>query len=171
MRENIRMFKEWYRLAKPHKGFWIFQFVTVSIPSICSLCEAMYAAKVTTSLADGNFKMAVFCLSLVLLFVFMRAFSWDLNYRNTLNLVGHTYKKIQEKIFERIIEGKEKNFVHNSKEKLINIFHSDVYEVSKFADTICSKFRYFFLVILTICYVFSVNTFIGFIVIIIVMIL
>lgn len=165
MRENIRMFKEWYKLAKPHKGFWIFQFVTVAIPSICSLSEAMYAAKVTTSLAAGNYKMAIFCLSLVLFFVFLRAFSMDLNYRNTLNLVGHTYKNIQSKIFDRVVDGKEKNFVHNSKEKLINIFHSDVYEVSKFADTICTKFRYLFLVILTVCYVFSVNIIIGFVVI------
>lgn len=165
MRENIRMFKEWYKLAKPHKGFWIFQFVTVAIPSICSLSEAMYAAKVTTSLAEGNYGMAVFCLSLVLFFVFLRAFSMDLNYRNTLNLVGHTYKNIQEKIFDHVVQGKEKNFIHNSKEKLINIFHNDVYDVSKFADTICSKFRYLFLVILTICYVFSVNITVGFIVI------
>lgn len=165
MRENFRMFKEWYKLAKPSKGIWIFQFVTVAIPSICSLSEAMYAARVTTSLADKDYRMAIICLSLVLFFVFLRAFSMDLNYRNTLNLVGHTYKNIQSKIFDKVVSGKEKNFIHNSKEKLINIFHSDVYDVSKFADTICSKFRYLFLVILTVGYVFSVNWIIGFVVI------
>ena len=165
MRENICMFKEWYKLAKPHKGYWAFQFVTVAIPSICSLSEAMYAAKVTTSLADGNYKMAIFSLCLVLFFVFLRAFSMDLNYRNTMNLVGYTYKNVQEKIFEYIVNGKEKNFLYNSKEKLINIFHNDVYDVSKFSDIVCSKFRYLFLVILTIFYVFSVNLVIGFIVI------
>lgn len=161
MKENFRMFKEWYKLAKPHKGYWIFQFVTVAIPSFCSLSETMYAAKVTTSLASGNYKMAIFCLSLVLFFVFLRAFTADLNYRNTMNLVGDTYKRIQGKIFDHIVSGKEKNFVHNSKEKLINIFHSDVYDVAKFSDTICSKFKYLFLVLLTVGYVFSVNILVG----------
>lgn len=168
MRENIRMFKEWYKLAKPHKGIWFFQFVTVAIYSICSLSESMYAAKVTTSLADKDYRMAITCLSLVLFFVFLRSFSMDMNYRNTINLVGYSYKKIQEKIFDRIVDGKEKNFAHNSKEKLINIFHSDVYDVAAFSDTICSKFKYLFLVILTLSYVFSVSTLVGFIVLVVI---
>ncbi len=165
MLDNIKMFKEWYKLAKPHKGMWIYQFVTVAVPSLCLLSEAMYAAKVTTSLAEQNYGFAILCLSLVLIFMFLRAFSSDLNYRNTINLVGYTYKNIQSQIFDKIASGKEKNFVNHSKEKLINIFHSDVYDVAKFSDTICSKFKYLFQIILTVVYVFGISISVGFIVI------
>lgn len=165
MLDNVKMFKEWYKLAKPKTSIWIYQFVTVAIPSVCLLSEAMYAAKVTTSLADGNYKMAIICLSLVLFFMLLRAFSWDLNYRNTMRLVGYSYKNIQAKIFDKITSGKEKNFLEHSKEKLINIFHSEVYDVAKFSDTICSKFRYLFQIVLTIGYVFGINVLVGFILI------
>lgn len=170
MRENINMFKTWYKLAKPHRGLWIYQFVTVAIPSVCLLSEAMFAAKVTTSLADKNFSMAIICTTLVLFFMFLRAMSKDLNYRNTLNLVGYSYKNIQSEIFDKIIKGKEKNFSMHSKEKLINIFHSDVYEVAKFSDTICNRFRYFFQIILTIGYMFAINVPIGFLLIAVILV-
>ncbi len=165
MRENIKMFKTWYKLARPNKGLWIYQFVTVAIPSVCLLSEAMFAAKVTTSLADSNYNMAIICTSLVLFFMFLRALSKDLNYRNTVPLVGTSYKNIQSQIFEKIIKGKEKNFSMHSKEKLINIFHSEVYDVAKFSDTICNKFRYLFQIILTIGYVFGINVPVGFLLI------
>lgn len=164
MKENIRMMKEWYRLCEPNKAYWFFQFATVIVVSICLVCESMYIAKVTTSLADGNFKMAIFCLTLGLMFVLLRQFSWILNYKNTYNLIGDIYKRLENKIFHKIIRGKEKNFEAISKEKLINIFHSDAYETAKFSDQICSRFRYFLSTILTLSYVFSVSLPIGFVI-------
>ncbi len=168
MKENIRMLKEWYHLCKPNKAYWFFQFATVIVVSICLVCESMYVAKVTTSLADGNFKMAIFCLTLGLLFILLRQFSWILNYKNTYNLVGDIYKRLENKIFHKIIRGKEKNFEAISKEKLINIFHSDAYETAKFSDQICSRFRYFLSTILTLSYVFSVSFPIGIVILFII---
>ncbi len=170
MKQNIKMFKEWYKLAKPHKGFWIFQFVTVIIPSICLLCESLYGAKATTNLANGNFEHAIFCIILVLVFAFLRAFAADLNYRNTYPLVQNSFMNIQKKIFNKIIKSKNKNFLNNSKEKLINIVHTDAYDVSFFSDVICTKCRFLFSIILTLTYVFLVNYKIGFIVIFIILI-
>lgn len=168
MKENIQMFKEWYRLCKPNKAYWFFQFATVVVVSICLVCESMYVAKVTTSLADGNYKMAIFCLTLGLAFVLLRQFSWILNYQNIYNLIGDIYKRLQKQIFYKIIHGKEKNFENVSKEKLINIFHSDAYEAAKFSDQICSRFRYFLSTLLTLGYVFTVSIPIGFVVLFIV---
>lgn len=170
MKENIRMFKEWYRLCKPNKAYWFFQFATVIVVSICLVCESMYVAKVTTSLAEGNFNMAVFCLTLGLIFVLLRQFSWMLNYQNMYNLIGDIYKRLELKIFHKIIRGKEKNFEIVSKEKLINIFHSDAYETAKFSDQICSRFRYFLSTVLTLGYVFSVSVPIGFVVLFVILI-
>lgn len=161
MRENVRMFREWYRLCKPNKAYWFFQFSTIIVISICLVCESMYAAKVTTSLADGNVRMAIFCLTLGILFVLLRQLSWNLNYKNMYNLIGDIYKRIEKNIFHKIVKGKEKNFEAVSKEKLINIFHSDAYETAKFSDQICERFRYLLSTILTLGYVFSVSVPIG----------
>lgn len=170
MKENIRMFQEWYRLCKPNKAVWFFQFATVIVVSICLVCESMYVAKVTTSLADGNIQMALFCLTLALIFILLRQFSWILNYQNMYSLIGDIYKRLQNRIFHKIIHGKEKNFETISKEKLINIFHSDAYETAKFSDQICSRFRYLLSTILTLCYVFSVSVSIGFVVLLVILI-
>lgn len=170
MKENIRMFQEWYRLCKPNKAVWFFQFATVIVVSICLVCESMYVAKVTTSLADGNIQMALFCLTLALIFILLRQFSWTLNYQNMYSLIGDIYKRLQNRIFHKIIHGKEKNFETISKEKLINIFHSDAYETAKFSDQICSRFRYLLSTILTLCYVFSVSVSIGFVVLLVILI-
>lgn len=170
MKENIQMFKEWYRLCKPNKIYWFFQFATVIVVSICLLCESMYVAKVTTSLAEGNYKMAIFCLTLGIVFVLLRQFSWILNYQNMYHLIGDIYKRLEKQIFHKIIHGKEKNFEHVSREKLINIFHSDAYETAKFSDQICSRFRYFLSTVLTLVYVFSVSIPIGLVILGIIMI-
>ncbi len=170
MKENIRMFQEWYRLCKPNKAVWFFQFATVIVVSVCLVCESMYVAKVTTSLAEGNIKMAIFCLTLGLIFVLLRQFSWTLNYQNMYLLIGDIYKRLQLRIFHKIIRGKEKNFETVSREKLINIFHSDAYETAKFSDQICSRFRYFLSTILTLGYVFSVSISIGFVVFLVIII-
>lgn len=170
MRENIQMFKEWYRLCKPNKAYWFFQFATVIVISICLVCESMYVAKVTTSLAEGNFKLAIFCLTLGLLFVLLRQFSWILNYKNMYNLIGDIYKRLEMKIFHKIIRGKEKNFEAVSKEKLINIFHSDAYETAKFSDHVCSRFRYLLSTLLTLAYVCTVSVPIALVIIMIILI-
>ena len=164
----MRMFREWYRLCKPNKAYWFFQFATVIVVSICLVCESMYVAKVTTSLAEGNIRMAIFCLTLGLAFVLLRQFSWVLNYQNMYHLIGDIYKRLQKQIFHKIVHGKEKNFENISKEKLINIFHSDAYETAKFSDQVCSRFRYFLSTLLTLGYVFTVSIPIGFVILFIV---
>ena len=170
MRENLHMFREWYRLCRPNKAFWFFQFATVIVISVCLVCESMYVAKVTTSLADGNYRMALFCLTLGLIFVLLRQFSWFLNYQNMYYLVGDIYKRLQMKIFYKIIHGKEKNFLDHSREKLINIFHSDAYETAKFSNQLCDRFRYLLATILTLGYVCTVSVSIALIIFIIIVV-
>lgn len=170
MKENIRMFQEWYRLCKPNKVYWFFQFATVIVVSISLVCESMYVAKVTTSLAEGNIRMAIFCLTLSLLFVLLRQCTWILNYQNMYRLIGDIYKRLESQIFHKIIHGKEHNFEMVSREKLIHIFHTDAYETAKFSDQICSRFRYLLSTVLTLGYVFSVSVPIGLVIFLVILI-
>lgn len=167
MKENIRLFKNWYRLVKPNKLVWFFQLVTCIIPIICSFCEAAFAAKVTTSLADGNFNHALFCLSLVFILVLLRYLSWDLNYRNFTRLMSEPYLRLQGMFYNKIINAKDSNFKVTSKEKIINIFHSDTYDAIDFSDTICTQIRFLVYIIMTLFYVGSVNIFLCLVVLLV----
>ena len=85
MKENINMFKEWYKLARPNKTYFFFQLATKFIQSITIVCEALNIAKVTTYLTEGNYTKAVFCLILTLVFIWLRQLSAHLNYKNICN--------------------------------------------------------------------------------------
>jgi ATP-binding cassette subfamily B protein len=170
MRENIKMLKEWYSLAKPPFWSWLFQFFTVSVSSTIMVAQAIFSAKSLSYLVEANYKQAVINLAIVLIMEIARLIVWDLNYKNTAVLGGKSYLNIQEKIFNKIIHSKDNNFKNVSKEKLLNIFHSDVYEVASFSDAICSKFRYLVLIVLILIYVFSVNIYVAIAVVVIMII-
>ncbi len=167
MRENIKLYKNWYRLVKPNKAVWFFQLITCIIPIICTFCEAAFMAKVTSNLANNNFNHAIFCLTLVLILAILRYLSWDLNYRNFTRLMSEPYLRIQQKFYEKLIKAKDSNFKITSREKIINIFHSDTYDMIDFADTICTQIRYLIYIIMTLFYVGSINIFICLLVVII----
>nr|HOO68233.1 ABC transporter transmembrane domain-containing protein [Bacilli bacterium] len=161
MKENIEMLKEWYKLAKPPIWIWLFQFLTVSISSVAVVIQAIYTAHATSYLVAKDYDLAILNLGIVLVIEIVRLVFWHLNYRNTSNLGGKSYLQIQDKIFEKIYKCKESNFKNVSKEKLLNIFHSDVYEVAFFSDTICSKFRYLISIILILIYIINVNIYVS----------
>ncbi len=161
MRENIKMLKEWYRLAKPPIGPWVFQFITVIISSFSIIIQAIFAAKSTAYLVERDYKSAIFNLGIVLIIEVIRQIAWDINYKNVSTLGGSPYIRIQNEIFNKIIHSKDSNFKNISKEKLLNIFHSDVLDVSFFSDTICNKLRYLISIILILIYVFSVNIYVA----------
>lgn len=64
---------------------------------------------------------------------------------------------LEEKIFDKISNAKEVNFEKNSKEKLINIIHNDVYTVANFADLLASRSARLLRVVLTIVAIFLIN--------------
>ena len=164
MKENINMLKEWYKLAKPNKSYFIFQFVTVIIQSITIVCEAMYVAKVTTYITSGNYVNAVISLAVALAFIWLHHLANHLNYENDYYLVGDSYKKLQEKIYHKIINSKEKNFKKNNQEKLLHIIHDDAYQVAEFSDLLCDKCCFLFSTILAVGYIFGNSVIIGLVV-------
>jgi ABC-type multidrug transport system fused ATPase/permease subunit len=155
------MFKQWYRLAKPNKKYWILQFISVTIPSICLVFESFYLAKVTTCVSASNWDYAIANLIIAFAILVIRGFCWDFNYRNTFKLTGCSYLRIQKELYDKIIGSSDTNLNNNSKEKLINIMHEAVYNTSKFSDVICSKYRFLISAIICIGYIMFANLYIG----------
>ncbi|MFQ6724127.1 MAG: ABC transporter transmembrane domain-containing protein, partial [Clostridia bacterium] len=161
MSQYIQIFKQWYRLARPNKKYWILQFISVTIPSICLVFESYYLAKVTTCVSAGNWSYAIANLIIAFAILVIRTFCWDFNYRNTFKLVGRSYLRIQKQLYDKIIGSTDTNLNTNSKEKLINIMHGAVYDTSNFADIICSKYRFLISAFICIGYVIFANLYIG----------
>lgn len=157
MKENIRMFQNWYRVAKPSKKYFLIAFSTVLGASICSVIEPIFAANVITNINLGKYPLVYLFLTIGFLFVILRKEFWDINYRFHHKLLGHTYRNLEEKIFDKIANAKDVNFEKNSKEKLINIIHNDVYNVSNFSDLLATRLARLLRLILTIGAIFLIN--------------
>ena len=155
------MFKQWYRVAKPNKTYWMLQFLSVIIPSVCTVFESYYLAKVTTCVSAGLWDMAIANLIIAFAILAINLFSWDFNYRNTYKLVGRSYIRIQKELYDKIIGSSDTNLNEHSKERLINIIHGDAFDASYFADTICTKVRYLISSAICIGYVSFANIYMG----------
>lgn len=161
MSQYIKIFKQWYKLAKPNKKYWILQFISTLIPSVCLVFESYYLAKVTTCVSAGNWQFAIANLIIAFSILIINRFSWDFNYRNTFKLVGCSYLRIQKELYDKIIGSTDANLNVNSKEKLINIMHGAVYDTSYFSDVICSRIRFLISSIICIGYILFANVYMG----------
>ena len=170
MSHYFKMFKEWFKLVKPNKKSWIFQFLSVTIAAVMLVAESFYLAKVTTCVSDSNWDYAIANLIIAFAILAIRAFVWDFNYRNTSKLVGKSYLRIQKQLYDKIIGSTDTNLNKTSKEKLINIMHDDVYDASNFADIICGKFRYLISSMICIGYILFANIYIGLVMLVVVVI-
>ena len=157
MKENINMFKNWYRLAKPSKKYWFFAFSTVFIAGICSIIEPYFASNVITNINDGKYIYTSIFLILGFIFILIRKSSWDLNYRIYHKLIGHTYNHIEELIFDKINSVSNSSLKKIGKEKMINIFHSDAFTVAEFADKLATRIGRMTKLFITIGAIFLIN--------------
>ncbi len=157
VRENIRMFQNWYRVAKPSKKYFFIAFITVLGASICSIIEPIFAANVITNINLGKYNLVYLFLTIGFLFIVLRKGFWDINYRIYYKLLRHTYMNLEEKIFDKIANANDINFETNSKEKLINIIHNDVYNVANFSDLLATRTARLLRLILTIGAIFFIN--------------
>ncbi|MEI3530526.1 MAG: ABC transporter ATP-binding protein [Bacilli bacterium] len=157
MRENISMFKSWHTLAKPSRKYFLICFFMVLLASICLIIEPVFEANVITNLTNEKYTWAIGFALLSFSFIFIRKMSWDINYRFHYKLLNHTYINLQEQIFKKVIKATSVNFDNNSKEKLINIIHNDVYTVSEFSYLIATRLARLFRVLLTVGIIFTIN--------------
>lgn len=167
MKQNISMFKNWYRLAKPSKKYWLFAFLTVFVAGLCSIIEPYFASNAITNINDGEYIYTSIFLILGFIFVLIRKSCWDINYRIFHKLLGHTYFHIEELIFDKINKVNNVALKKITKEKMTNIFHSDAYTVADLADKFATRFGRLTRVFITIGAIFFINVPVAIVIIII----
>ena len=157
MKENIRMFKNWYKLAKPSKKYWLFAFFTVFIAGLCSIIEPYFASNVITNINDGKYIYTAIFLVLGFIFVMIRKGSWDINYRIYHKLIGHTYRHLEELIFDKLSSVSNNSLKKITKEKMINIIHNDVFTVADLSDKLATRIGRMTRLFITIGAIFLIN--------------
>ena len=167
MKENIDILKKWYKLAKPNKKGFIFQLIMGILAITSLIIIPIPAAKTITSLASKNYHDAYFYVSLVLLLVVTRQIFWHLYYMSSRKGVTYTYLNIHEQIFSKILNANDGEFKKTSRERLLNIFHVDVYKVSDLSRFISKRIGTLLRILVTIVIVLVTNVYIGIVVILI----
>lgn len=157
MRENVQMFKNWYRLANPSKKYWFIAFFTVFCAGICSVVEPIFASNVITNINKENYLYTSIFLIIGFLFILLRKGVWDINYRIYYKLIGHSYLHLQNLIFNKLHKVKDSNLKKISKEKMINIIHSDVFAVADLADKLATRIGRLTRLFITIGAIFFIN--------------
>lgn len=157
MKQNIQMFKSWYRLAKPSKKYWLLAFFTVFLAGLCSVVEPIFASNVITNINKENYLYTSIFLIIGFLFILLRKGSWDINYRIYHKLIGHSYLHIESLIFDKLNKVKDSNLKKVSKEKMINILHTDVFTVSDFSDKLATRIGRLTRLFITIGAIFFIN--------------
>ena len=164
MKEYIRIFKDWRKMARPNKWLWFFAFFFVALARTTVLIAPIFAAKVTLSITNGDYKSTILFLILVFGILFLRKLLWHFNYLVYAKLIKSSYNRINNEFVEKSLKAKSANFKSVSKEQLLNIVHSDVFTVADFADKLATAGARGLMTIISIIVIFTVNVYAGVIV-------
>lgn len=161
MNKDYKMYKNWYKLAKPSKKNIFFQFSTVLLRYVFLLISPIYAARAISDLSVANYSGAVRNLTIDIIFIILSVISFTINYYMTNRLIQPIYVKLQGQVLDKILDASDTNFKKMSKEKLINIIGNDTYIVGSFADVLAGRLARFARVIVTVIVIFIINPLIG----------
>ncbi len=166
MFENLKLFRNWYRLAKPNKSIWFISSFAVVLAYTCLLIAPLFSAKAVVCITSGNYWGASLHLFIVFCLLALRNVFWVINYRVYNKLIGSIYGRLNNLFVEKMLCAKSSNFKKTPKEKIMNIVHSDVYSLAEVADKSAICAGRIFMLVVTIIILLFINIWVGFAVII-----
>lgn len=123
---RLKQFRRWYSITQPSKKYFMITLITACIPAVFHVLEPIAAAKVITGITETKYSTAMLWLFVVWAMILLRNVSWHINYWNYERLMGSSYTKISMNIYDKLVEAKDENFKHTSKEKIIKIGRAHV---------------------------------------------
>jgi len=156
--------KTWKEVAKPNTVVWIFQIVFSCLPQVCLVLSALPNAKAISALSISDFESAKMYIFQSFILAVLYALFFHAQYRFDTLQLKCIYPRIQKQIFEKVFLAKEQNFNENSKEKMINIISNDIAELSDFCDFLSLKIASFFKAVTLLIILFSLQLYIGLII-------
>ncbi len=164
MRSYIKTLREWSKLAKPNKLLLFFSFFMVVLVQVCFIVAPIYSAKTTVSITNGKYTETIIYLCVVFGILLLRKTFWHFNYKIYPYLVKSVYNRINQEFIEKSLNAKNSNFKTTSKERILNMVHTDVNTIADFADKIGIASARLIQTISSIIIIFTVNFWAGLIV-------
>jgi len=110
MFENLKLFRNWYRLARPNKKYWIISCIAVILAYTCVIIAPLFAAKVVISITAGDYAMTAVYLSVVFGLLAIRNIFWNINYTVFNKLIGSIYGRMNDLFIKKILNATPDNF-------------------------------------------------------------
>ncbi len=165
MKFYIKTIKDWIKIAKPRKLWMFLALITVFGAHVCILIAPIFAAKATVAITSGLYKETIINLIIAFGVLAVQYTLLHLNYLVYASLIKDVYVKTNMEFLNKSMNAKTKNFKHMSKEKILNIIHTDVFQISDFGDKLATTFSRILMVIIVLSIIFSVSVWAGLIVV------
>ena len=153
---TFRKIKEWYKLARPHKGYMCGMFLTALIMNCMPIIQAIPNARVITSLTTLNYTNAVIWLLLSLACVFIYYLSRHLNYKFYYLQKKYIVVNLDTQLYNKISSASDFVLHSHSVEKIMLVTTSNLSSIDNFTDHLtlksCYIIRAFITIIIVACY-------------------
>ena len=166
MKDYIKTLRDWRKLARPNKWYVLITFVAIILSQVCVLVSPTFEAKTTIAITSGDYTGTIINLLIVFGLYFLLQMFWQVDYSFYSKNIKSIYNKINNEFVEKSLKAKSSNFKCFSKERILNIVDTDVYNVAKFADTLTIAIARLIMLIVTTIVIFTVNIWAGVIVVI-----
>lgn len=136
-RENIKIIKDYFKLVEGSKLWIFFLFFSSILGHLSSLLIPVFAANIISELTELNtFKTYYNIFLLAVTYISYNLF-WYINYCAYTNNFVYSYKKLREKIMDKIFTYDLEFTNKISKAQILNTVNSDVSHLSEMIDQIC----------------------------------
>lgn len=166
MRENLKMLKKWWQFARPDKKWFSLSLLSSCLYRICIVLEPVFSAKVITAITVGNYKLAILNLLFGVLLYTLRNVCIHPKYMIHPHLLKSSYSRMQGEIVDKMFVAEKENFKTNSANKLLNIYHQDVYTVANFSDSLTGRLGRLLQVVIMLCIVAGVNLLVALVIVV-----
>ena len=157
MNSNISQLRSWYAIAKPNKWHFFVSYFSMTLAYGCNIISPVFAAQAITAITVADYRSAVINLILEFLIVALSYTFKHCNYYIFSKLIGGTYISLNNKILNKVMQAKTSNFSKFPKESILNLLHTDIYNVANFSDKLAIAIAKITRVLVTIVTIFCIN--------------
>ncbi len=166
IRDNIKIICDFFRLVKGSKKWIFFLFFGSIMAHLSSLLIPVFTSNIVYEVTAGNIDGTY--LNIGLLFVTYISYNlfWYLNYLSYSYNFTYSYKRLREKVVDKVFTYDAEYSNKISKGKILNTINTDTGNLSEMFDGVCEIIVMFVKVLIIIAIFLKTNLFIGLLVLI-----
>lgn len=167
IKDNIKIIKGYFKLVKGSKLWITLLFLGSILGHLTSIIVPVFTSNIIYEVTKGNIDMVYLNIALLAITYTLHNLFWYLNYTSYSYNFKYSYRKLREKIVDKIFTYDIEFSDKISKGTIINTINADTAHLSEMIDCICEIFVLVFKLIILIIIFLKTNIYIGIIVLLI----